>query len=170
MLFYCAIKLYRRGHNVDSSAFRCAMSDNRRNPIYTSGYCSLTTSNSRYEYRAIISSFLYLPVRGTEGLQDYYPPQLLSENALSFSVPATITRNSFYIVPQTFVLQFSLLCHKKLYQSSHIPLSPSLLLRKIEDHQITTEERNCKACYILFPTYLKPFSAVLYFEYEYFAT
>lgn len=36
------------------------MSDNRRNPIYASGYCF---HNSRYEYRAITSSLLYLSAR-----------------------------------------------------------------------------------------------------------
>lgn len=146
------------------------MSDNHRNPIYTSGYCS-HNSNSCYEYRAITSSLLYLPVRQTGGLQDYYLPRLLSESALSFSVSSTITRNSFYIVPQTFVLQFSLLRRKKIYQSSHIPSSPPLLLRKIEDHQITREGRNCKAYYILFPilSFIKPFSTALYFKYKYFA-
>lgn len=96
------------------------MSDNHRNSIYTSGYC-FHNSNSRYEYRAITSSLLYLSAC-TEYeenykiaiCRDFYQKSALS---LSSILPLLGTTTDFYIVPQSFVLPFSLLRHKMLVQS-----------------------------------------------------
>lgn len=84
---YCAMKLYRRDHNVDSLTFWYASRD-ADNPIYASGYCS-HNSNSRYEYRP--HRCYIWPYDEREDYKITICLWLLSKSPLSFSVSSTIT-------------------------------------------------------------------------------
>jgi len=91
------------------------------------------------------------PCQIREGFKNCYLP-LLSESALSSFVSSILSllgaATGFYVVPLHLSFNF-LYFVTRCYTSPTLFLSSSLL-RKIEDHQITTEERNCKAYQMLF--------------------
>jgi len=91
------------------------------------------------------------PCQIRERLKNCYLP-LLSESTLSSFVSSILSlfgaATGFYVVLLHLSFNFLYFVTRRC-TSPTLFLSPSLL-RKIEDHQITTEERNCKAYQIFF--------------------
>jgi len=90
------------------------------------------------------------PCQIREGFKNCYLP-LLSESTLSSFVSSILSllgaATGFYVVPLHLSFNFLYFVTRRYTSSTFLSSS---LLQKIEDHQITTEERNCKAHQILF--------------------